>query len=746
MTLEELLRVLRRRVGLIVAILFIPTVAAALIALARPPVYTAESVLVLGDTPSFVDRPDGALSPPLDFAALRTELDVLSSGMLAREIVDKAALMADPEFNRRLASPAGSSPLAGVSRWLKSRIGVAASSGWWSWAMGPDEASDPRPTPAVGPERDPADALVDVVEAMQSHLRVLNDGRSYTIRVQFESRSADKATRIANLVVETYLINQSVAKSTGARLAADRLSGRIEELRAQVRDAEQAVQRFRERNQLIETNGSTMNSQQLSELSTQLILARTERAQVEARYKRIQELEKSPGGLEAASEVLSSSLIQRLREQESDLARQQAEISSTYGDKHPKMINLRSQIQDLDRKILEEVGKVAKSVASDVEVSRTREATLTRNLGELQQRLADGARAGVQLRELEREAETRRQTLKELLTQVKAIGERDALAAPGARILSRAVPPREISSTKPQLIIVAALVASAFLAMAAAVAIDRLEPGYFGAEEVEGACGLPVFGMIPTIPRRGRWRSKILDYVLDRPSSVFAESVRAAWTTIVMTLGERATGVILVTSARTGEGKTVFSASLARQVAGTGRRVLLIEADLAKPSLLAGLKLSPKGYLNDLFKPDVTAEDLPARARAAMTRDSRGELNILAANPHGAGTHGLLGSDRMSAILAIAREDHDLVVIDAPPVMAVSEVARLRARVDLSLYLIRWRVTPRRLARGGLSHLAIGGKSAIGVLISRVNLRRHRAMGLEDRSSQYGRLGDYFVN
>ncbi|MBI3454038.1 MAG: GumC family protein, partial [Rhodospirillales bacterium] len=301
--LSHFLKILRRQRGLILGTVVLVTIATVIAVYQITPIFTAQATVMLETRKSKVVGIDAVLSGLTpDIATIRSELDVMRSRTLAGRAVDQLGLVNDPEFNSKLRED-------GIGAFLSAINPLNLLPADWRDAVAGGKTKEP-----ASDEEKQSLTRARVIDAYLKQLGVINDGRSYIIRMTFDSSDAAKAARIVNKHADLYLVEQLEAKFEATRRATDWLNTRLDDLRGRVRESDRAVQQFRERNHLLEARGATVAAQQLSELNTQLTVERAERSQAEARLRRVQDLTRTPGGIETAAEVLASPLIQRLRE------------------------------------------------------------------------------------------------------------------------------------------------------------------------------------------------------------------------------------------------------------------------------------------------------------------------------------------------------------------------------------------------------------------------------------------------
>ncbi|WP_186399000.1 exopolysaccharide transport family protein [Stappia sp. P2PMeth1] len=324
---------------------------------------------------------------------------------------------------------------------------------------------------ALGVMRDPGSNTREerVLKVFYDNLEVFRVDGSRVISVRYVSKNPELAARVANAVVEEYLDLQSSVKRETTDMAAASLEPQIERLREEVQAAQKRVEDFRSQNDLLlGADNQTLDRQQLGEIGTQLSDARAAQSQAEARAKLIRAQLSGGGSLDGMQDVLNSQLIQRLRERQVELQARIAELSTTLLPNHPQLRALRSQLDDFDRQIRQEAGRVAAGLENEARIQQERVASLQATLEEFKTRAARSNDDQVRLRDLEREAAVKTTQLDQLMTRYREADTRRNASVIGAdaRVISRATVPLEPFSPKvPQTVAIAAFVTLMLSAM-----------------------------------------------------------------------------------------------------------------------------------------------------------------------------------------------------------------------------------------------------------------------------------------
>jgi polysaccharide biosynthesis transport protein len=663
---------------------------------------------------------------PQDMEAIESELQILKSRRLAERVIKKLRLYNDPEFNTTLVKEQI------WRKWLKLESYIPAQLYELLVPM--------RNTSALTEEEKQDRVRVLIVDNFLEKLRLARSGRSRVIEIGFESRNAKTSASVVNTLADSYIVEQLEAKFDATKRATEWLNERVGTLKKTVTDAERAVEHFRRTAGLIQGRGVTLAAQQISELNSQIIIARTQRAEAKARLSQVESLLRTEDGVNSSAEVLSSPLIQRLRGEESLTLRKTAELAQEFGDKHPRMITIRAELNDLRGKIKIEIAKIIQNLRNEMAVSEVRERTLSASLSQQEVRAGRLNSSEVQLRALEREADASRNLYETFLARFKETGQQHDLQQADARIISSADLPREPSFPRKGLIVGLALILSFAIGIVLIIVIEQLDHGFRSMTQIEQATGLPALGLIPMINGLKSMNTAPYDYVVEKPSSAYGESLRSLYTSILLSNVDAPPSTVLITSSVPDEGKTSLSISLARQTAmQSQRKVVLIDADLRRPQIHRHLGLPSTPGLVEYLSGNATIEEILHKddASGAIVICSGGIPN----NPTD-----VLASEQMKRLVKLLAETNDLVVIDSPPVLAVSDPKVLARLADKSVYVVRWAETRREVVMTGLKQISDTGNDVAGVVLSMVNVRRHAQYSYGDSGYYYGRARKYYTS
>jgi uncharacterized protein involved in exopolysaccharide biosynthesis/Mrp family chromosome partitioning ATPase len=593
------------------------------------------------------------------------------------------------------------------------------------------------PAPLASGSPDSPPPQPDVVGRFVGRLAVKREGKSHVIAIDYRSADPAKAAAIANKLAELYMVGQLARKYAAARRQSGWLDEHLATLKRQRDEADAALQRFRAESEAARGEAWDADPQDLAGFSAQLVAATVERAAKEAALERARRLVESPEPAEALSDLGSTPLLDNLSALKAEVLRREAELAAQYGERHPKILDVRTERAKLDQRIQQERRGLLGRFASEVEQARAREHTLARKLEELKGKALRREETARRMQELEHEVEVGRRLYEATLARAAAESLPEAVQEPDARVISEAVPPTEPSFPEPRLVLSLALTGGLLVGIAAMYLAETGERGLRSARDVEEVLGLPTLALMPGLGRRHGLAPQ--DHVVERPRSRHAEAMRELLATLMPREPGEGARTVLVTSSLPHEGKSTLVLSLARVAAAEGLRVLVIDADLRKPSLHDLLGLKPGPGLVEVLRREVPLAEVVAL-------DPQAPLRLLPGSQRLSQPTRLLGREGLGGLLAALRPSFDLVLLDSAPLVAVADPKLMASLVDRVLFVVRWGVTPRDFCRVSLRSLQESGAVVAGAVLTQVDLRRHAGLGAGDAGFAYARLGAYYTD
>jgi len=694
---RRLLSAFRRRLGLFAIVATVTMASALAFTLLTPREYRATAEVMLAPRQSDVTKL-GAAPPtsPADSGAVDTELEILNSPQLARRVIGLLRLDRDPEF---APAPSGSADLRS------------------------DRQNDQL-----------------VVERVRQHLRVARSGLTYVIEIGFRSRDPVKAARIANAFAKLYQAQQLEQKSDATRQAARWLSGRLQELRAQVRADETAVQQFKIANGLMSVQGATLTEKEISAESQSLAEARAQAAEDESRLAAARRQLAGQSAGDDVGEALGSPTIRKLRERRAEASLKVATLSPQFQDDYPDLKKARRELADMDAEIGAEIRRIISNLDANAQVSRRRVAAIALRVGAAKGELAANDRAGAHLSELERNATASRSLYEGYLARYKETSSREGLAEPDSELLATATPPVQPSSPDIRLNLLLGAALAAAAGLSAVTLAELLETGLATSADINKRLKLTCLGAIPALRGRGkRRRVSPPDHVVAHPFSAFSEAFRGVAASITHVQGAAPIRTVAVTSALPGEGKTTTAICLARTAALQGRQVIIVDTDNRRRGVNQLTARPAHAGLLEVLSGAATLDDV-------LVRDSLTNADIL---PVG-GPPGLRkdvgGSRAMERLLRHLKARYDLIVLDTSPVNPVADSRVLAKRADFVVLVTRWRATPYPAVQAALRLLSEHGVEVDGILLNRMDLAQQVRHAYGDVSYYYREYKHYYLD
>ncbi len=462
-------------------------------------------------------------------------------------------------------------------------------------------------------------------------------------------------------------------------------------------------------------------------------------ADAEAKYgTSISQLGAGSNGSDTGA-ALQSTVVQQLRAQRAQIAATYADMQARYQPNHPDLVKTRDQLAEIDRAIDAEIQRQLASLKANVQIAHDQTSNAIGTVNRTSGTLASNNAAAVKLNELQRKADGLRDTYQTLLTRRNSISSQALVADEDARVISPAVLPLKPSSPNRILMALIGVVLGGITAVAMVWLLEAMERTFVTSSDVESKLGLSHIANVPetkSIARRKEKRIAAIDFAVERPLSLYAESLRAIRLSLLR--GGRGQMVTAgITSSRPNEGKTTMAISLARVSAMAGGRTLLIDGDVRRPAVARELGLEPKVGLVEGLRGQVSVME-------ALVRDEASGAMVLPVAATGEIAHDLFDARHIQNLLAALEGHFDLVIFDSAPALAVADARLLLRQLDSVLMIVRWNDTPRQTAAAALKRMRALDIEPLGAVTSRVNMRALKAYGHGDIDRDYTTYSAYY--
>lgn len=566
---------------------------------------------------------------------------------------------------------------------------------------------------------DPAIQKIQSIGKFLGGLNVEVVPKTRMLSVAFESSNPTMAAQSANALITNYL-DYNFRQKYDAIRRSGWLEQQLSEMKQKVEVSQQALVAYDQQHQIVNTSDKqSVSEQMLGDLSRELTSAESERIQKQSLYEQVQ------ANRAQLAALVHDDLLQKLEERSAELKEQHAEALAQYGPNFPKVVRLQSQIDENQGEIAREQDRIINRIHNEYATAANREKLANEAVSSQKAAVGEMNQLLVQHSMLQHEFESNQQLYQGLLQHVKDAAVSAGLRSTNIHLVDEALVPRVPVKPRKLSNIAIALGAGIVLGLMVAFAQETLDSSIKTAEEVESLTISPALAVIPFerlswLSRRRLGKNSGSDHLTlalsKRPKSPLSEAFRVLGTAI--SIPSHPPKTLLITSACAGEGKTMTALNLAQALAQRKGPVVIVDCDLRKNGLSQLL-----GCSNDRgITPVLTGEqDL---SEAVQQCSSQRNLWILPSGPIPPNPAELLASDRMSTVLQTLAARFECVVIDSPPVLAVTDAAVLSSRVDGVVLVVASGSTPR----GGLVRtrkiLASVGARVIGVTMNKFESRR----------------------
>jgi succinoglycan biosynthesis transport protein ExoP len=627
-----------------------------------------------------------------------TQFRILKGRDLTRRVVKRLHLETVPEFNGTAAPP--TTPFS-ILRDFQTRV------------LGMIRPSNP----VQGPEAPKVDETPDesaLVSAFIGRVTVEPIKQSRLVDVTFTSTDPNFAALAVNTLVDEYTEQNLAIKLESSQNMLDWLAKELDKQLKKVQESEQALATYREKqNAMSLDDKQNIVTSRLTALNDALIKARTEKIQKESLFNQVKSL--SAASADSMPAVGSSPQVQSLKNKMSELIREKTRLEDRYGPKNPQVQANAAQIQDTQRQIDFETTKAIQTIRNDFETAVLQERTLASNLEAAKADAQDLSRKSVGYNVMEREAKSNRQVYESLLQREKELRVSSNSRQNNVRIVDRAEVPKVPLAPTGRRTWMVSMMIGFVLALGVAFGLDYMNDTIKTPEDVNRRLKLPFLGLVPSV--RGEKHPLLTSSHVPHD---FGESFRALRTSLISKYPEPGTKLIVVTSAQPLEGKTTTAANIAMALAYGGARVLLIDADMRRPGLHRPLRLTNDRGLSQVLVGQ-------ARVRDVIQRTVDPNLLAITAGKTPPNPSELLASERMRTLLTnLSHGPFDWIIIDTPPVLAVTDAVILAPLVSGVTYVIGAEMTRRRLAERALDTIMSARPRYAAVVLNRVDFARNR--------------------
>jgi len=635
---------------------------------------------------------------------LQTQFELLKSRALAEKVVKILDLTTHKEFDPAQQEP----PLIDVKGWIRSLNLSQTLPG-----LIPESFDNPPP---------PTEAQIfnATVKAFITKITISPIKKSQLVVINVDMADAQMAAKAANMIGETFINSQLDASMEATFTASKWMNSRLSELRQTLQAAENKLQAFKDKEGLIDMDGiTTVSANELSAINERLVNARSKRAEAESQYRQVKDIKKNDWQkLASLPAVLSHPLIQTFKTEEARAKAKVDELSKRYGNRHPAMQSALSDLKAAEASLKSQVLQIVAGIERQYQISAASEYSLNKSVKENKEQIKDISKNEFKLRELQREVDSSRAIFDTFITRLKETTATSDLQTTNARVVDPAVIPNAPIKPKKSLIVVLAGLLAGLFAVFLTLLLYALNNTFKSADDVEAKLNLPVLGILPLLKTKDR--RSVAEMYMSNDNRPFTESVKTIRTGIMLSSIDNPHRVLVVTSSIPGEGKTTVSTNLSISL-GEMEKVLLIEADMRRPTMAKTFDL-PVGTPG-------LANLIAGTSDMETCIQSVDGIDLLVAGIVPPNPLELLLTDKFKTVLEELITKYDRIVIDSPPVHAVSDAKVLSTFAHSLIYVVKSDSTAKDNVVKGIGQLLQNNAPVKGIVLNQVDIKKAQKQG-----------------
>ncbi len=578
-----------------------------------------------------------------------------------------------------------------------------------------DQVTSPRSNPVS-----PRVRRQQIIEQLRGGLVVELPRNSRVVPVSYDSSDPAMAAKVANQYVENLISGNLQRHFETSRYSKEFLQNQLEVTKVRLEQSERALLDYARSVGIVDPNAGagetaipssdaprSLTSANLVDLNQAMAAAQGARIQAEGRWR---EAQSTP--LMNLPEVLSNGAINQMTQRRAELQSQYEQELQRRQPEHPAVQQSAAAIRELDRQINSLASSIRNSIRNQYNVAVKQESQLNGAVGSLKGATLAEQQLGIRYNILKREVTTNRELYNGLLQRFKEVSAEAGVTSNNISIIDRAQPPLLPISPRPLLNLIVAALIGIVVAMIVVALLEIFRDGVRSPDEIEQRFGIPLLGHTPLLAKGDSSAAQLLD-----STSQVSEAYQAIRTAVDLSTGQGTPKTMMITSSRAGEGKSTTALAMARDAATGGRKVLLIDADMRRPSLHVLLNRSKEPGLSTFLTQQVTAESI------IVETDTPG-LSFMPSGPKPPNPAELISGGGISALLNYLSGTYDQIIIDTPPVLGLADAPRMSSVVDATIFVIEANRSQRGAIESALRRLAAARAHIIGATLVKFDTRK----------------------
>jgi succinoglycan biosynthesis transport protein ExoP len=699
--LRDYWKVIVKRRWIVIALFFIVVIATMVGTLTMEPVYRGTvSVQINKENPQVMDFKEIFSVNMWDQDYYQTQYKVLESRSLANRVIQNLKLSEHPEFQAR--------PESSIQKLKKGLLNpVFGLFTFWEKSPSQKDSAETKKQTAL-------------INQFLSRLKIEPVRNSRLVKIHFDSNYPELCAQVPNTLASLYIQQNVEGRFIATEQVREWLSRQLEDLKAKVERADEALQDFGSKHDIISLDEKeNVTVQRLNELNESLTKAEADRMAKEALYKQTKDR-----NFDSLPPILENKLIVDMKQAHIQLEAQYMKLSGTFKPDYPEMVRLKSQMESLQKRMELEIGKIVAGIRNDYDLSARKETLLRHAFDQQKARVMEMKERSIQYNILKREADTNRELYKGLLQRMKEAGVAAGFTVSNIQVLDKAEVPARPYKPNKQLNLLLAVVVGLFLGVGLAFFFEYLDNTVKTPEDIEQLIRLPSFGMVPEISNGKRKRlekgtSHPVELITHRhPKSILSEAYRNVRTSLLLSFSEKPPKKIAITSPNPVEGKTTTAINTAIALSQTGAQVVIVDTDMRKPRIhhiFNGAENSA-GLSNFLSG----NADLPSIVRKTEVPN----LYYIPSGPIPPNPSELLGSNRFKKMMEALEAKFDHILLDTPPVLGFADSVIASTTVDGVVLVVLGGKTARENLQRAKEVLHQVNAKILGVVINRIDVQR----------------------
>ena len=698
--LRDYWKVIRKRGWTIIAFFLIVVLTTGIGTFTMKPIFRGTATIQINkENPQIVDFKEVFAVNTMDLDYYQTQYKILESRSLAKRVIQFLKLSEHSEFLPQPQTP--------FQKW-KSNI--------LSPIFALFAASDKKSTSDKDPSGSEKETLL--INQFLKRLTIEPIRNSRLVKIHFDSNNPELSVQVPNTLAANYIQQNLESRFDATQQAKEWLTGQLEDLKAKVERADEALEAFGSNHGIISLDEKeNVIILRLKELNEALTKAESERMAKEGLYKQ------TKGSSDSLPSILENRLIQDLKQTYIQLEAQHMKLSETFKPEYPDMVRLKTQMGTIQKRLDAEVNKIITAIKNDYESSLRREFLLRQAFEQQKARAMEMKGDAIQYNILKREADTNKELYKGLLQRMKEAGIQAGIMASNIQVVDQAELPAKPYKPNKQLNLLLAAVVGLFLGVGLAFFFEYLDNTVKTPEDVEQMIRLPSFGMVPEISSERRKKLESgASYPVElitfgHPKSMLSEAYRNIRTSILLSFSEKPPKKIVISSPNPAEGKTTTVINTAIALSQTGAQVLIIDTDLRKPRVHKVFDQENGVGLSNFLSGHAELDSIIKKTEVP-------NLYYIPSGPIPPNPSELVSSNRFKNMLASLGERFDHLVLDSPPVLGFADAIILSTSVDGVILVVLGGKTPRETLQRAKDVLHQVNVKILGVVINRIDIQR----------------------